>query len=248
MRTKMVAFIFALMVFLGVSVDAQAFVITMDFDQLISQGDVIQDSFNINPLLSGSEYNNPYDITSASLTFGFFDDQDPSSLTSNSTGPYVLTWDGWDDDYERDVYQTWTDPAEIAMINVVDQNLIAATDYDSTGYGSATKNLDNVYTYKECHYYFCYTHYEYYYSNIYQQNDGYWGQETVLTSLSSSSLDDLALDGILDFTVSGQTGDIIFDYAQLDFEANENPNVTPEPATLMLFLSGLFGLGFFRKK
>lgn len=93
----------------------------------------------------------------------------------------------------------------------------------------------------------CHNHY---YINTVNHQTGYYGDFSVIQNLGSSSLDDLAADGILAFNVSGTDGNFKFLSAELHADLVEVASV-PEPATFSLMAFSLLllfaGVPFVRR-
>jgi hypothetical protein len=93
-------------------------------------------------------------------------------------------------------------------------------------------------------------HYVYYsndyYTRYYRNDYGYSGSWSILFSLNNSNLTDLSQDGILNFTVSSEWGNMFFTNAYIGAEVLYI--VTPEPLTLLLFGFGLAGITGLRRK
>jgi len=202
----------------------------------------INGSFDVNGVLSSSDYNTPYSITSATARFYFTDDGD---LTYDYTGTlsdyqfnYTDTGTGWSY-YERSqgtYYYDTSDYSQATIFNgVTNQVASGSSSYFSTGsYNHHTDDSDGTW-------YDYYTGMDIYYTVFYDWDYGYTGSWVVEMLLDSTSIAALSDDGILDFTAEALYGyDTYFDNATLTFNVEMNP--VPVPAAVWLFGSGLLGL------
>jgi hypothetical protein len=252
--------------------NAGADVITVDDNladnMLISSGQTVTGTFDINSALSGnSNYNQPYDIESATVSLKFTDDNDVAFSNSQTTTLYY-NWNTCNGtQYQvQTTYDYFVDQYDAVQLTVGTQVSMDGTnwyeltllDYQ-TNYTYLT-NVHNHYYYYGCNcdYWGCdtcsgyYTHYVYtnYQTNNYDNTEGYTGELTIASVLDTSNLNDLSLDGQIDFTVTGTAGDIVFNNGKLTADVTPNPNPVPEPMTLALLgmgLAGLFGINRKRK-
>jgi len=81
-------------------------------------------------------------------------------------------------------------------------------------------------------------------------NGGYAGWSKYTYTLTPSMIDLLDQDGVLDFTLTSRQNDFFFWKSVLNVTVGDKPTnpPVPEPATVLLFGFGLFGLAAFRKK
>lgn len=231
---------------------------------LITQGSQVTGTFDLNSQLAADpNYNAPYDISSATATFSFSDDGDVTYRTSRT----VTQRSNWNT-CEGNRYQTRTtydyfvdeyEQVQVSMGLQVSQDgtnwySVSAVDYRTSS--TATNSHRHEYTYScglfgwsTCTDY--YTHYVYthYQTNNIDETEGYNGNLVITTVLNTDNLDDLSLDGLIEFTVDGQNGDMILNSATLTADVNPNPAPVPEPATALFLLTGIIGLaGLCRRK
>ena len=92
-----------------------------------------------------------------------------------------------------------------------------------------------------------YSPYRNWYTYYYDIEYGYTGEITITQTLGTDLLNELASDGILNFELDLLAGDLNYISGSLTVDVNPNPgggnsNPVPEPATMLLFGTGLAGL------
>lgn len=204
--------------FVVASSSASAAIITVNSN--VSNGlytdTVFSGLFDLAPYLSSPTYNAPFVINSASIDFGFSDNDD------------TLIYDG----YNNHTYY-YSDPSESVALDLSGESASGSTLYSSnvvqTGtevYGTYSCGAFNAST--------CYT-----YGPIYTNTSGYNGVFDIMQALTGSGLAAVTSTGMLNFTGS-VTGSLNLNSATLTIDVTPNP--VPLPAALWLFGSGLVGL------
>jgi hypothetical protein len=202
-------------------------------DTYISHGSTINGEFDINSALS-SAFTTPYDINSGMYEFQFTDDGDLSYTHTTYTsyqhsGGLIFT---------RYIYDYYVDENELIQISIGGEYSIDSTDWYSMTVHNGTY-FDGV----NCGGWLCWG----YYSSYNATTEGNTGTIRIQQYLNDEAINDLAVDGVLPYTLTATEGDIIFNYGELTVDANPNYSV-PEPTTFILMVLGLVGLGFSRSK
>lgn len=196
-------------------------------------------TFDISQQLSG--YTAPYDVNSAYVTFTFSDDNDleywGSYLSNYQYTDYYVENGSSYTGYTRNLYYYYQDQCEKVTLSMADQSTYDYTDYYSvrTFENRALDRTESITPYM----------FNYYYTEYYTDQFGYRGEITLVLSLGDLALADLADDGMIRYILEVD-GDLFFESGVLTTDINTSP--VPEPATLLLFGSGLLGLAGFRKK
>lgn len=215
-------------------------------NQLMSPGQTLSGQFNINPQLQPyNEYNIPYNILAGSYEFKFTDDND-LLFDHVYTSEYVYSYTDWDHDkyYYRTRVEYYIDSQyESVNLTISDFSSCDGTDWmhTKTYQGTSFDYSEWIgwsWTYGSM--------YKMYYTKNYDDCQGYKGNIVFASQLNSGAIADLAVDGILDISMSAYYGDITYNYGKLTFDVEPTP--VPEPTTMFLLVSGFIGLAGIRRK
>jgi hypothetical protein len=197
---------------------------------------------------NGGTYYSPYDITSASVGFNFKEDND--FVSSTSTGAWYTK--GGSNRY-RDIVTTLTDSVyDKVSVSIGDQQ--SSTETKNQTYSTSSyQTIDHCWGggwSSGCYYNNNITTYTGYYSNGFFFSWTSNSPLSVFMSLSAANLEALRSSGRLDFNL-GILGDLNFSNAWLAFDINESPAPNapvPEPATMLLFGTGIASLVAARRR
>ncbi len=237
-------FLTILFVFLT-TVTANATTISV-YDDIIdntymSSGTTLSGLFDINPEVpTNGDYVIPYDVDSASYTFQFTDDGD---LNYDHTYIRCSSYSGYNYTvYNKYYYNYYIDEYEQVAVNMSGEVSSDGTDwYNITLYDGGSSSTYVYGSWPNYHY----VYYHYYYYDVEQ---GYTGIVTIQNPLGSAALDSLSDDGIINFSLTASTGDIIYNWGMLNAEITPNSFSVPD-ASIVLFLgSSLMGLAVFSRK
>ena len=228
----------------------------------VQSGSPVSGNFNLASAGLGPAYFAPYTITSASVSFGFSDDQGEWVYSGQWYSGSNSYWSG--NTYHTNYYYTesWNNAPETAVVSLGSgQTMAGSSPYQSSS---------NTYTTNGPVYYWYTVYQSYSYScgwrstcwGQYPLYDVYQQQHTVTTTymngntgnfgtsgaLSSVALADLAVDGVLPFTISAQS-DFIFNWATMTLNVEPNPVVSvPEPAPSIILGLGLAALAGWQRR
>jgi hypothetical protein len=188
--------------------------------------------FDISALLPGNQ------VTSASVTFGFSDD-DGFQFTGSSFGSYSYGGtSGSTNFWYRFASHQYFNPFESATVNVEGQAQSGGTSFQSFSFFLGQSfDFSNF----QCTLGGCFGNQ--FYTNHFQANSGYSGIFTLSFPLGPSQLASLG-NGDLGFAVS-PVGDLYLNFATLtvDLEPILVTAAVPEPASLLLLGVGLAAVG-----
>lgn len=209
--------------------------------QYLDANNPISGSFDINGALDMTQFT----VTSAAANFFFSDNNDsPSYSYSTGTdysfyalqsGPY-----GPQNTYLRGAYDHFVNPIETSEVTIRDDSLNGTSNYyhNDPIHRSTTVNG----------WHFDTNPISYFETYNYTVEEGYHGSWTVHINLDSASLNDLQVDGKLDYNVFAQLGNMNLDSSLLGFDVIRNPVQTTEPATMLLLGLSLTGVACVRRK
>jgi len=192
----------------------------------IGPGSSLSACFDLNSLIpADGQYNVPYDIISAEYTFYFADDGDLQFQHETYSSYYCVGSGGFFNKYyiyQRYHYTYYDDEYEQVQVAIEGENSAGGTaSYSTQQYtGADVTSSWNIYR-------------TYNYDRVY----GYTGSLTLTQSLGAGALAALSNDGIVDFTLTATTGDIIYMGGQLTVDVEPNP--TPVPGAVLLGMIGL---------
>jgi hypothetical protein len=200
----------------------------------MNQSDYLFGSFDINSQIpNNGDYVTPYDITSASYSFYFSDDGE------KVYDHYDYDYYSSGGDYYYSYYYYYNDDREGAFLNIEGQ-----THQDYTDYYSIPPRLINSWREtRDCNWIGQCT-YNYY--REYEVITGYSHGISLNQGLNPIALSQLSDDGIANFYISANYGDLYYEYGRLTVTINENP--IPIPGAVWLLGSGLIGLVAIRRK
>lgn len=207
--------------------------------------------FNLNDILeSDPNFNNPYDINSATVRFIFADDSsdsivDQSNRTDNNAYTTSYTTCGWRhscrDQYDYH-YNYDREDYDNALVSTMDGNFSSNSISTLRSLGSTTVSEGYSWFYSN-RFYYTYN-YDRTYNYIYDHGYTNWSLDLTLSSLA---LDSLSSTGFFDFGVSAQDGtDFLLRSAVMTVDITENPAPVPEPSTFAIFALGMIGLASLR--
>ncbi len=257
MRKKVLSGMAVSLYVLGMAGMAKATQITTNLDSGVSLGYLAEGTYTgtfdiTNELLAdGGDYSTTYDITDATIRLIFIDDID-SKYVSSSYGSYYQTSAT---EERRTVVTNWKDDGESVQLDINGQISDKTTDYYSQTIFSTTDDGQRT-EYKTV--YECFSNGCYYvheplvyeaYTDYQKRVSGNTGDIYFSESLYETNILDLSTDGVLDFDFN-VTGDLNLISASLTFDINENPAAAPvpEPATMLLFGTGIVGLAGTRRR
>ena len=239
----------------------------------VSQGTSISGQFNINNLLPGVDHATHEVVSAKVQAYGYSSASPQYSYSSNYTGGYTRTrtvysysprWSSWGGRYYVRTSSTVTDyyRTQNRITNVIDnvrdtmrltsgnQTSTDAVDthqrsyvrtggysYSSGGYTSYSWGGWGSYSYS-------YTSPRTYTTvNNYRNTDMWYGALDITQILNQTSLDDLSLDGLLNFNIGATAGQFQLTSLKLTAELSKRAAAVPEPGTLSLALLGLLAGG-----
>lgn len=202
-------------------------------DNTLMSNDVLNGTFNITSQIPvNSQYNSPYSITSAYVTFVFEDDLDEYSYHYVDT---LYSYTGILDYYMKYHYTYKSDAAESVTLDIAGQTATQNTEYFEVSQFDY-QNYDGCY--QTLHWF----------TQYYTVENGYKGAITIVQSLDAAALNDLADDGEINFDLTAY-GDLYYKSGFLTVEIDANPQSSvPEPASILLLGLGLLGVIGTRKR
>ena len=232
----------------------------------IDGGSPINGVFNINSIAASSGLVGPYSITSATATFLFSDNNDPTTLTrTDSEGlgdkNCILGSSQWGNCQSSPVTAwlrvhdiTHTNPREMASVTVgastgsASSQLLNSNVYDVItqavgGSIGSTYPLKHTVcsSFNNCHEYLVY-------DVTFDRYIDYYGSFSLTLSLGAADLADFGIDGLLSYSVFSALGDFQLESATIVasvFQDDSNPgnpdpnNRIPEPTSSSLFVAAL---------
>ncbi|OUS26498.1 hypothetical protein A9Q99_18360 [Gammaproteobacteria bacterium 45_16_T64] len=206
----------------------------------ISTPNSIVGQFDINAALpNDGSYLNPYEINSATANYSFADDGD-LGLTNTVYNSYTRSGSS---SYYRNKIDYYFDDNEQVQVTTSFEESTNGSDWSQTSSYTGTQYDGRS---GGCGWFSC--NYNYYYTRNYDESTGYTGLFEIEQIFDADSINDLAADGIVDFTVTATTGDLIFGSGSLTVDISENPVAVTEPASLAFFGLGLVSLGYLRRR
>jgi hypothetical protein len=248
------------------------------YGNTMSQGGDINGQFDIEPLVSGGSYVQPYVISQAVIRFAF-DERSVESLMSTSTGGYYTTGGSYYGGYQyarteqQNFYNPYDEVTAYAPGTAPTSAGNGSGGYSYSMYGSTTFDFSQSrqsgtgsYSYSCGWWSTCYASYPIYATDSYytehdSQHSGYTGDILFDMPIYPQGLDDLAADGILPFSIHVNSGAVALTQAQLLFDIYPNapePQLlrsfsptaadVPEPGTLASLGLGLAALAWMRRR
>jgi len=204
-------------------------------DTYMAAGSSITGQFNINSAVP-ADFTAPYTVNSATATFNFSDDFD-LDYSYTTTGSYSYAGSS---NYTRYRYNYYLDAADEVQVDIMGE-----VSTDGTSWFAQSNYTGQSYDGRSggCGWFSC--SYSYYYTYNYNSTSGYTGSFTIEQVLSDEARLALGDDGVVDFTVTATSGDIIFNNGNLSADVTAN---VPESGALALLSLGLLGLFVARRK
>ena len=209
----------------GAAGNALAALITVNSDVTngLYQDTTLTGLFDLTPYLSTPDYNSPYVINSATVSFSISDNSD------------ALIYD-----YYGSFTYHYSDPTESLDLNLSGEQVSGSTNY----YSNTVQTGSTIYSSYSCGAFGTQTCYNY--GPQYTNTSGFNGTNVITLALTGTGLAALESNGLLNFT--GQvSGSLNLNSSTLTVDVSANP--VPIPSAIWLFGSGLLGLvGIARRK